>query len=113
MAIIACPACGQRISDKHDICPHCGADRGGGEEATDRMRAQIQREKRYRLQMQTYAATAIFVGAMAWMWFDTDGNILMAGKLQLGLAVGSVLWYLVTRGRMMFGTYKRKKADSE
>lgn len=99
MAIIACPDCGKKISDRAAICSWCGFQLG---EVTERdletYRFRRLREQRYRLNMISYAVISVFVAAFGWYWWDSGGFVQPSSRGPFVLMGVSALAYVVVRG---------------
>ncbi|TQV75459.1 hypothetical protein FLL45_11095 [Aliikangiella marina] len=109
MAIINCPSCDARISDKSKVCSHCqfnlvsGKDTEGLTEEQIASKAKLARmKKRYSLQMQAMSGIIVFLlGIMLWYFVGQRGLDSLSHYLQLGLALAGGIWYLVTRVRLI------------
>jgi len=107
MAIINCPSCTQKISDKAKTCSNCNYDfvnkatsEGLNEEQLASKKKLAHIKKKYSLQMQAMAGIIlVLLGASLWYFggrgFDTSAIM----KLSL-LAIGAI-WYLTTRVRLI------------
>lgn len=74
MAIIACPSCDKPISDRTNLCPYCGFQRGEvAEEQLKEMRRRKLRDRIYHLKMFSYAALTLLLIAFGWYVTETDG----------------------------------------
>ncbi len=114
MAIIKCPSCKNRISDKAKSCSHCNYDRVKGVSATGETREQIESQEnlkrvksKYSLQMQAMAGIILFLtGMLLWYFLGQRQLTSPAHYIELGIAIAGGLWYLSTRVRMII----RKKS---
>ncbi|WP_289028522.1 hypothetical protein [uncultured Paraglaciecola sp.] len=103
MALIDCPSCGKRISDKAQSCQHCNFTLG---EATSEDIARKQNLNKYlkgqRIQTQSMVAMLLFVAGFGFMYWG--GAI--PGELQHTIAIGATIigfvWYIVNRVRLVF-----------
>lgn len=103
MALIDCPSCGKRISDKAQSCQHCNFTLG---EATSEDIARKQNLNKYlkgqRIQTQSMVAMLLFVAGFGFMYWG--GAI--PGELQHTIAIGITIigfvWYIVNRVRLVF-----------
>lgn len=69
MAIIKCPACGQRISSIAKSCPHCAAAiQAMKPEDLARLSRTRWRRQTERAVNATYIALAMLVGGAIWWW---------------------------------------------
>lgn len=108
MAIINCPGCKQRISNKVATCPHCGfgiGDREGGLPLQEAER-RYKKEVRYGLQKQSYWALVVTAAGLGWMWLEVYLKGV-ADTPSIFLAAAGAVWYAATRIRMVL--LKRRK----
>jgi len=111
MAIIACPGCGQRISNKYDVCPHCQCALDGSFNAPGgvEMRKRLTQQRNHRIEVLTYLSILVTVAGVAWFWADTDGMNRPAGIWSLTtLGVGS-LSYILVRVYIIYTNVMSKK----
>lgn len=74
MAIINCPSCNKRISNVTSMCPHCEFERGEvSEEQLLEFRRRRLRDRVYHLNMTSYVAISLFLGAFGWYWWASGG----------------------------------------
>ncbi|CAM3848018.1 zinc ribbon domain-containing protein [Rheinheimera salexigens] len=102
MAIIACPFCGQKISDKSTQCNHCKKDLTAM--TTEKMHS-LARDKRFdkvqSLITQSMLALVLFLfgfGLLYW-WDPQPGSnqqLTAYGCIAIGFC-----WYIITRGRIL------------
>ncbi|HLV47570.1 MAG TPA: hypothetical protein VKY35_00745 [Aliidiomarina sp.] len=120
MAIINCPDCSKRVSDKAAACEHCGFMLSG-QNVSDRARyAQMAKNKQLNKfisqQMQAMLLFVIGIAAAFYDWSEegampaflidtvfTPSILKMIGFSIMGLGLG---WYIITRGRIF--NLKRK-----
>jgi hypothetical protein len=125
MALIDCPSCKKKISDKADSCQHCGFAIGEASRDDILRKQQFHRFKRMQsIQTQSILAMLMFVAGFAILyWGDgpsrelgcefslnliKDGGALCLwhGQTQYNLAIGcsviGFIWYIVNRVRMIF-----------
>ena len=71
MAIIKCPACGERISSAAKECPHCGAVFGDEDEAErlERKARNLRFKKKAQLQNYSFLAMVAFAAGALLMYF--------------------------------------------
>ncbi|MBZ9611032.1 zinc ribbon domain-containing protein [Rheinheimera maricola] len=102
MAIISCPFCGHKISDKSANCNKCNGDIAG---LTPQKRESLQRDKALNqaqsLVNHSMFALLLFLAGFGLMyWWDPD-----AGSVQQYIAGGAIglgfCWYMVSRARIM------------
>jgi len=109
MAIINCPSCKKRISDKAKTCSHCNVNIQSGtraEELTEEQldsKAKLARMKKlYSLQMQAMAALILFLlGILLWYFLGNFSLTEVSHFIELGLVVIGGIWYLLTRVRLI------------
>lgn len=105
MAIIKCPSCRERVSDKRKACPNCGfgiADPEAGLTLSE-AEARARKKRRARLEMHSYAATLLFVAGIVWMMVETGGNVNHASYGSMFLAGMGIVWYVTVRIIMVLG----------
>ncbi len=108
MAVINCPNCKKKISDKAKKCNHCAVDLT--ELDSDKM-ASIDRINRInqgqRLMNYSFVAMLLFCGGFLFMYWDN----VVPGSWQHTLAMVSsaigFIMYIVIRVKLLF--FKRKK----
>ena len=102
MALIDCPSCNKKISDKADSCPHCGfALAEASSEDILRKQQLTKFKKLHSIQNQSMLAMLMFVAGFGFMYWGGASK----GDLQYNLAIlasilGSV-WYIVNRVRIL------------
>ena len=108
MAIINCPSCNSKISDKAKNCSQCNYDfvnkassDGLTEDQIASKRKLAHIKKKYSLQMQAMTGIIlVLLGASLWYYggrkFDSVSDWLKLGMLGCG-----AIWYLVTRVRLI------------
>lgn len=110
MSIIACPNCGKKISSRTPICSWCGFELGETtEQDFEVYQARRLRDRIYRLNMASYLAITVLVGAFGWYWWDSEGFVQppTAGPFIL-LGLGAVA-YLAVRS-LLFRARRQKRA---
>lgn len=111
MAIIKCPSCRERVSDKRDVCPNCGFGISDHEVGLSLSAAQsrVRRKRSAQLQMHAYLATLLFVAGVAWMFWDTGGNVARASVPSMFLAGLGVVWYVAVRVLMVLRSRRKEE----
>lgn len=111
MALINCPSCGKKMSNKAPACPHCGFSTSAAPEAQDRMIARRNADRYRRQQMlQMLAVIILMIGGVLW-WFGGNGtgsNAAMLLATGQTLLIGAVLLYVFARGVMLWDKFFRK-----
>ncbi len=98
MAIIACPNCSRRISDKAPICSWCGFQMGEvTEQDLEVYRSRRLRNARYRLNMISYGVISVFLAAFGWYWWDSRGFVQPPSRGPLILMGVAALGYVIVR----------------
>lgn len=108
MALVACPSCNKKISDKSQSCQHCGFALGEASaedlERKQKLQKYLQAQK---IQTQSMVAMLMFVSGFGFMYWGGA----MPGDLQHNTAAGTAIigfiWYIVNRIRLIF----LKKSD--
>lgn len=108
MAIISCPSCTQKISDKSKSCSHCNYDfvnnttsEGLNEEQLASKKKLAHIKKKYSLQMQAMAGIVlVLLGASLW-YFGGRGMDSFSAIAKLTLLAIGAIWYLATRVRLI------------
>ena len=102
MALIDCPSCGKKISDKATNCSHCGFAIGYASEEDIVRKQQMQRfNKIQSLQNQSMLAMLMFVAGFGmWYWGGEQPTDLQQ-NLAVGCSVIGFVWYLVNRARLV------------
>lgn len=101
MALINCPSCNKKISDKASTCSHCGFAIGNASEEDILRKQEMQRfNKRQSLQNQSMLAMLLFVGGFGmWYWGGAEPTDLQQ-NIAVGCSVVGLVWYLVNRVRL-------------
>jgi hypothetical protein len=110
MAIIACPECGKKISSRAAICSYCGFQRGEvSEQDLEIFRARRLRDRIYHLNMASYLAITLFVGAFGWYWWDSQGFVQAPSPGPFILMGVAATGYLVLRALLFRSRQQRKE----
>ncbi|RUO79346.1 zinc-ribbon domain-containing protein [Pseudidiomarina taiwanensis] len=103
MALIDCPACHKRVSDKAKECQHCGfklATRSSAEH--DRELRRALQDKRDSILSQSMLALLIAIAAFAYFYVAQPlPDSWQAQLAYAGMLVGSI-WFIVNRVRLVF-----------
>lgn len=103
MAIISCPSCGNKVSDKAATCNHCGFLLGAHDSESLARKARLQRsQKLNKLISQQMLAILLFVAGIGMAFYDWTGSefaewLPLSGGVVAALAF---VWYLITRARV-------------
>lgn len=103
MAIINCPGCGKKVSDKAAVCGECGFMLGAHDVDSLARKARNQRSiKVSKLVSHQMLAILLFVAGIAGTFYDwtkLEGWQFMP-SVSLAVAVLSFIWYLIARARI-------------
>lgn len=103
MALIDCPSCGKKISDKAKNCQHCDFSM---EQASPEDLARKNSLKKYLkkqgIQNQSMLAMLLFVGGFGFMYWGGTTQEDVQFKLAFGTAVIGFFWYVINRVRLIF-----------
>jgi hypothetical protein len=103
MAIISCPFCGHKISDKSASCSKCNGDVAG---LTPEKRASLARDKaldkvQALVNHSLFALLLFLTGFGLMYWWDPEPG--SAQQYIAGAAIGvGFCWYIITRARIMW-----------
>lgn len=108
MAIINCPSCNKKTSDKAKVCSNCRFDfvnkssaSGMSEERLAAEKKMVYIKKKYSLQMQAMGGIIFFLlGAVLW-YFSGRGFESLSDMSKLLLSAVGAMWYLLTRVRLI------------
>jgi hypothetical protein len=101
MAIISCPFCGHRVSDKASNCSNCKGDLTGDPVKL----AAVQRDRRLKqsqsLVNQSMLALILFLGGFGvlYWWQPTSGSY--NEYVSTAAIAAGFIWYVVTRVRII------------
>ena len=103
MALVNCPSCSKKISDKIKSCQHCGLSLGTADaEDIARKENLNQYLKNQSVQMQSMVAMLLFVAGFGFMYW---GGAVPGGlqyNIAIGLTVIGFVWYIINRVRLVF-----------
>lgn len=114
MAIINCPGCGRRISDKSTFCAHCELPLGEmSREDVSRLKRRRWRRRVWQAKNVTYAAMTALVGGMLW-WFlvEPQGWILPPPVVPIVLIFLGAAAYVAGRVWLFWLRMKRNRPDT-
>ena len=102
MALVDCPSCNKKTSDKAKTCPHCDFKIGDATSEDIERKQSLQRFKKLAsIQNQSLLAMLIFVASFGFMYWGGTRRDLQHNLAILGAVVGFV-WYLVNRARIVY-----------
>ena len=103
MALVDCPACGKKISDKAAACQHCNFAIGQADaEDIARKNALQLYLKKQKIQNQSMLAMLLFVGGFGFMYWGGVTTEDVQFKLAFAVAALGFVWYIVNRVRLVF-----------
>ena len=108
MAIIKCPSCSGKISDKAKVCSHCNydlvkkstADGLNEEQLASKKRIELIK-RRYSLQMQAMIGIILVLGGSLMWYFGGRGFASVMSISGIALLVVGAALYLTTRVRLL------------
>lgn len=107
MAIVNCPECNKKISDRAPSCDNCGFVISGHDtQSLARKRAVKQQEKLNRLTAHSMLAMLSFIAGIAGTFYFPESESPWLYYGALGLTILGFVWYLLTRAQMLM--LKRK-----
>ena len=102
MALTDCPACNKKISDKSDVCPHCGFQVGDASTEDILRKQSLQRYKKQQsIQNQSLLAVLLFVAGFGFMYWGGTQPGDMQHNLAITATVLGFVWYVINRVRLV------------
>ncbi|MDU0355532.1 hypothetical protein RS130_17985 [Paraglaciecola aquimarina] len=103
MAVVECPSCNKKISDKAKSCQHCDFNLGNAS-AEDIARQQDLRKylKKQSIQTQSMVAMLLFVAGFGFMYWGGSAQQDLQYKLAVAVTIIGFVWYIVNRVRLVF-----------
>lgn len=102
MALMNCPSCNKKTSDKATECPHCGFAIGNAtSEDIERKRGLKKFQKLQSIQNQSLIAILLFVAGFGFMYWGDARNNDMQYNLAILSSVVGFIWYVVNRVRIV------------
>ncbi|MCH2055874.1 MAG: hypothetical protein MK214_04515 [Thalassotalea sp.] len=109
MALINCPSCNQKISDKAATCSHCGMQMQGLDK--DKL-ASIERENRIKtkqkLMNQSLYALLLFCGGFLFLFLQDVAPGSWQYFTAITCTILGFIFYLITRVRLILAKRKSK-----
>ncbi|MGJ8682588.1 hypothetical protein [Paraglaciecola sp.] len=103
MALVDCPSCNKKISDKAKTCQHCEFSFGeASPEDIARKRNLNLYLKKQQVQTQSMIAMLLFVGGFGFMYWGGVSADDFQYKIAVGVSIIGFVWYLVNRVRLVF-----------
>ena len=107
MALIQCPSCSKRVSDKATNCPHCDFKLTGlTPEERDREWHRVMMAKREKVIGQSMLALLIAIAAFTYYFIQQPLPGSWQANSAYGLMIVGVVWFIVNRVRLVM--IKRK-----
>ncbi|TKB52831.1 zinc ribbon domain-containing protein [Ferrimonas aestuarii] len=100
MALIDCPACGKRISDKAKTCTHCKVDMSGSTEKIESAQRIAAINKKTQLLNHSFLSLLSFVGGAALWFWGGEAAQNWRQPVGIGLMTCGFVGYLITRVRV-------------
>ncbi|MFC6439855.1 hypothetical protein [Bowmanella sp. JS7-9] len=102
MALVDCPACSKKISDKARTCQHCGFAIGDADADDILRKAKYQKfKKKQSLMNQSMLAMLMFIAGFAVIfWGEPEMNSLQQ-YIGIGCCVIGFCWYILNRLRLI------------
>ena len=102
MALIDCPSCGKKISDKAEKCPHCDFPvKSASKEDILRKQDLKRYEKLRSLQNQSMLAILVFILGFGFMYWGGTRPGELQHNIAMGACVVGFLWYAINRVRVL------------
>ncbi|MBT0586545.1 zinc-ribbon domain-containing protein [Alteromonas oceanisediminis] len=102
MALIDCPACNKKVSDKAQTCQHCGFAIGNASAEDVQRKLDMQRyKKKQSLQNQSMVAMLLFVTGFGLVYWGGDQPSDLQFNIAVGCSVFGFVWYIVNRVRLV------------
>jgi hypothetical protein len=102
MALIDCPSCSKKISDKAQSCQHCGFTLGAVNAEDISRKQNLNRYlKSQKIQTQSMLAMLLFVAGFGFMYWGGAAPDGLQYNLAIGLSVIGFVWYIVNRVRLI------------
>ena len=100
MALVNCPSCNKKTSDKAKVCPHCDFRIGNASAEDLERKQQLKKFKKLQsIQNQSLLAMLIFVAGFAFMYWGGTRPGDLQHNLAIVCSITGFVWYLVNRVR--------------
>ena len=102
MALIVCPSCSKKISDKSQRCQHCdfAIDTVNAEDFA-RKQNLSKYLKNQNIQTQSMIAMLLFVAGFGFMYWGGAEPGGLQHSLAIGLTLIGFVWYIINRVRLI------------
>lgn len=101
MAVISCPVCSKKISDKATECPHCDTVMDMDIEERERLARKQIAKKTQKLSTQSLFAMVFFLGGFWFMYFQAPEPDSPQMMISQGVVAIGFVWYIVNRIRLL------------
>lgn len=102
MALIDCPSCSKKISDKAQSCQHCDFNLGTADTEDIARKQSLNRYlKNQKIQTQSMIAMLLFVTGFGFMYWGGAEPGGLQHNLAIGLSIVGFIWYIVNRVRLI------------
>jgi hypothetical protein len=103
MAIIDCPSCQKKISDKASSCQHCDLELNSlDNEKIIALKKANKLKKSQRLMNYSFMAMLLFCGGILWLFYRDLTVNSIEYKAAVTATVLGFIWYIVIRVRLVF-----------
>lgn len=103
MALIDCPACGNKISDKSKVCSHCGFAFGDASAEDIQRKQNLKKfQKLQAIQTQSMLAMLLFVAGFGFMYWGGVSPGDAQHTAAIGCSIVGFCWYIVNRVRLVW-----------
>lgn len=111
MAIVSCPECGKKISDKAAVCEHCGfVLEGQDPESLARKRRRNKADRINKLTAQSMFAMLVFVAGIGGLFYfrdETSADPNWQAQASIAVMVIGFIWYIINRARLLLAKRQR------
>ena len=108
MAVINCPSCKKKISDKAESCNHCGLSLQSLDSEQMANLNHVNRIRQaQRLMNYSFIAMLLFCGGFLFMFWDNVEQDTWQYQLAMTSTVLGFIFYIIIRVRLLF--FKRQK----
>jgi hypothetical protein len=103
MALVPCPSCNKKISDKVQSCQHCGFTLAQANADDLERKQKLQKYlKAQKIQTQSMVAMLMFVTGFGFMFWGEALPGDMQHNIAAGTSVVGFVWYIINRIRLIF-----------